>query len=156
LRAPFRNALEVGFEKLHRLVHELLVLRHDPEAAALLHVDEREVEAIDVKNSTVDDHHLRVIADEVVRCPRDGDTALQQVQLELAENLGSAMILMSCQRPHAHAAGDSGLQSADDRGDSGIGLNDELHSCPSSFQQFAGQHSRLPRRPSTVGTALSL
>ena len=36
-----RLALEVGFEQLHRLAHQLRVLRDDAEAAALLHVEAR-------------------------------------------------------------------------------------------------------------------
>src|SRR5262249_17418853 len=82
---------------------------------------------------------------------RNGNTALQKVQFELAEDFGAAVILMSCQRSHSHTSRHSGLQGArdlqaiepenqdvdrlpgvldrsNDGGDSGIGLNDELHS----------------------------
>src|SRR5207249_7511367 len=50
-----RLAVEIGGEQLLRFGHELLVLRHDAEAAALLDVEAGEVEAVDVEDLVVDD-----------------------------------------------------------------------------------------------------
>src|SRR5262249_43360991 len=106
---------------------------------------------VDVEDPAVDDHDLAVVTDQVVGCPRHGNTGLQKVHLELSEDFGAAAILMSCQGPNAHAARHGGLQGAgdlqaiepenqdvdrlpglldrgDDRGDSGVRLDDELHS----------------------------
>ena len=121
-----------------------------PKLRLFSHVEAGEVEAVDVKDPAVDDHHLAVVADQIVGGARHGDAGLEQVHLELAQDLGAAAIVMGGQRPHADAAGDGGLQRArdlqaiepedqdvdatfglldrgDDRGDAGVGLNDELH-----------------------------
>src|SRR5207248_944813 len=151
-----------------------LVLGDDPETAALLDVERGEVEAVDVQDLAVDDHHLAVVADEIVGGARHGDPALQQLQFEFAEALGPASILMRGQRAHAYAANDSlfeiardlhaiepedqdvdGLARAsdcvDDRDDAGIRLDYKFHRrLPQESQQVARQ---LVNAGSTGGDA---
>ena len=59
-----------------------------------------------MQDATVDDHHLAVIADQVVGGPRDGDALLEQVQFELAEALLTAFVRVRNQRNDFNAAFD--------------------------------------------------
>ena len=45
-----------------------------------------------MEDAAVDDHHLAVIADQIVGGPRNGDAALEQVHLELAKALLAAAV----------------------------------------------------------------
>src|SRR6185369_5559609 len=65
--------LEVCFEQLHRFVDELVILRHDAEAPAFFHIEAREIEAVNVEDPAVDDHHLAVVTNQVVGGPRHGN-----------------------------------------------------------------------------------
>ncbi len=120
------------------------------EAAALLDVERREVESVDVQHAGVDDHHLAVIADKVVGGARDGDAPLEQLQFQAAEALVAAAVGVGRERSHVDPARHSGLQRAgkvgtiqaedenidalsrlldrrDNRGNSSVRLNDQLH-----------------------------
>ena len=149
-----RQTVEVGGKELVRFVDQLPVLADDAEAPALGDVEAGEVEAVDMQDLVVDDHHLAVIADKVVGGARHGDTGLEQRQFQFAQALGAAAIGVRRQRAHAHAAGDRGRERVgnlepieakdedvdallrlpyrrDDRGDAGVRLYDEFHSaCP--------------------------
>ena len=112
--------------------------------------DAGEVESVDVEHPAVDDHHLAVVADQIVGSPGNRDARLEQLHLQLAQVLGAAAIGMRRQRAHVDAAGDGRLERArdlkpveakdeqvdrlrglldrvHDRCDSVVGLNDELH-----------------------------
>ena len=97
-----RLAGAVGLEQRARLSDQFPVARHDAEAAALLDVELRVVEPEHMQ-SVVDEHHLAVIARQVVGRPRHGDPALQQPQLELAKVLLASAIRVRDQRPDHHA-----------------------------------------------------
>ena len=72
-----RLAVEIGGEQLLRFGDELLVLRHDAEAPALLDVEAGEVEAVDVQDPAVDDDHLAVVARQIGGGARHRDAALE-------------------------------------------------------------------------------
>ncbi len=81
----------------------------DAEAAALLDVELRVVEAEHVER-VVDDHHLAVIARQVVGGARDGDPGVEQLQLELAQALLAAAVGVRDERAHDDAARDGRLE----------------------------------------------
>ena len=60
-----------------------------------------EVESVHVQLFTVDDHHLAVIARQVVGRARHGDAGIQHPQLELAQPLVAAGVGVGNQRPTA-------------------------------------------------------
>ncbi len=143
-------AAGVGLEQLRRLLHEPAITRDHAEAAALVDVELRVVEAIDMQHRAVDEHHLPVISGQVVRGARDRDAALEQAQLELAEILLAASIGVRDERTNDDAAADRRverlldlhpvesknddvdrlaglLDGLYDRLHAIVGLNDELH-----------------------------
>ena len=147
-----RPAVEVSHEQLGGFVHELLIPADDAEAAARRDVEAGEIEAVDVKEPAVDDHHLPVVPHEIVGGPRDGDARLDEAHLEPAKAPGPAAVGVRCQRAHPDAAShrrleglrDLGpiepenhnvdallrlLDGGHDGGDSGVGLNNEFHGC---------------------------
>jgi hypothetical protein len=62
-----------------------------------------------VQRLAVDDDHLRVVTDELIRGARDGDARLQHAELELAEALLPSRVGVGNDRPHRHAAFDRRL-----------------------------------------------
>ena len=80
-----------------------LSLRDDAEAAALLDIDLGVVEAEDVQRA-VDDHHLAVVARQVVGRARDGDAGVEQPHLELPQALLAALVGVRDERADEHAA----------------------------------------------------
>ena len=140
----------VGLEQLERLLHQLRVLGDDAEAAALGDVEPGEVEAVDVQHAAVDDHHLAVIANEIVGGPGHGHPGRQQPQFELSQDLVAAGMGVGDEGANGDAAADGRfegpgnllaveaknenvdglfclLDGRDDRSDAGVGLNDEFH-----------------------------
>ena len=124
------------------------------EAAALLDVQLGVVEAEDVQH-VVDDHHLAVIARQIVGGARHGDAGVEQPQLELAQALLAAAVGVRDQRPDHDAARHGRLErlleldaieAEDDdvdrlpglthrfqqRGEAVVGLDDQLHGVAST------------------------
>jgi len=59
-------------------------------------VQSGEVETVDVERATVHDHHLAVIAHEIVGGARHCDARLEEQLLQLAQTLGAAAIQGTC------------------------------------------------------------
>ena len=85
-----RLARRVGLEEPDRFGHNRLVLRGDAHAAALFDIEPGEVETKRIERLAIDQHHLVVIAHEVVVGARHRDAGIQQLELQLAESLGPA------------------------------------------------------------------
>ena len=99
----------VGLEQRARLLHELGIVGDDAEAAALLDVEPGVVEAEHVQR-VVDDHHLAVIARQIVGGARDRDPGIEQPQLELAQDLFAAAVGVRDERADDDAARDRRLE----------------------------------------------
>ena len=100
-----RLALEVRFEQLLASATSFGFFVITPKLRLFSMSRPREVVAVDVQHAPVDDHHLAVIANQVVRGARDGDAALEELHLELPQALRPAAVLVRRQRADVDAAG---------------------------------------------------
>src|SRR5262249_1411942 len=71
----------------------------DAEASAA-DVDRGIVEAVDVQRVAVGDHHLRVVADELIGSAADDDAAFEHAQLDLAQAFLSTGVRVGNQRAY--------------------------------------------------------
>ena len=131
-------------------LHELAILRDDAEAPALGDVEPGEVEAVHVEDALVDDHHLAVIADEIVGAAGHGHAGGQQPQFQLPQDLVAAAVSVRDDGAHVdptlhrpfegvrnlvpivpedeHVDGLFRLFDGSNNGpDASVGLNDEFH-----------------------------
>jgi len=76
----------------------------------MVNVKVGEVEGQDVKQTTVNNHQLVVIAYQVVGSSRNGDAYFEQTHLEFAQVYFAAPVGVSNQRTHRNAAADRSLQ----------------------------------------------
>src|SRR5262245_30011225 len=79
-----------------------------PEAAAVVDVEEREVERQQVERPPVDDHHLAVITDQVLGRARNFHAALHQAALKLPDLFQPLLIGVSDEGVYADAADGGG------------------------------------------------
>ena len=110
------QAQRVGLEELDGLAHQLALLGHKPEAAALVHVEGRVVEAQNIELRPVHDHDLVVIAAQVVVRPPHTGPRLEEVQFELAQALFSPPVGMGDQSAHGDTPIDRAAQGLCDIG----------------------------------------
>src|SRR6516225_8201887 len=82
----------IRFEKLDRLLHQMAILRNYPEAAAVVDVQPSEVERQYKQLAPINDHHLAVIAEQIVRCGGYRHSLGKQPRLEFAQVLLAAAI----------------------------------------------------------------
>ena len=131
-------------------MNQPLVRGHDAKAPALGDVEAGEVEPVQVQHAAVDDHHLAVIAHQIVGGARHRDAAVEQLHFELAQALLAAAIGVGDQGPHADASRHRGsqrvghvaaiepedhdveallglLDGGQDRGNAGFRLHDDFH-----------------------------
>src|SRR5439155_9554181 len=109
-----RLPIEVRCDKLRGFLDHASVLGHGAAAAALLDVERREAEPVDVEGPVVNDHHLAVVANEIVRGARDGDAPFEQLHLELPQCLCAAPVRVCGQGADADTAPHGGLELAGD------------------------------------------
>src|SRR5207248_7743217 len=80
-----RTPLEIGIKQFFRLLYEFFVAGNQGKAAASLRVYLRVVEGQQVKFLAIDDHHLAVIAHEVIGGAGNGHASFQKAHLQLAQ-----------------------------------------------------------------------
>ena len=134
-------ARAVGIEQRGGLFHEPLVLGGDAEAAALLDIELRVVEAVDVQ-PVVGEHHLAVIPRQVVGGASHGDPRLEHPRFQLAEDLLAAAVGVRDQRPDRDAARHRRLERFLELG----AIEPEDH----DVDGFAGVSDRLQHRSEAV------
>jgi len=82
----------VRFEQLDGFRHELRILGSRPEASTPTNIEAGEVEPVDVQHAAIHHHHFSVIANEIIRRARHGNTLLEESHLELSETLLTPVI----------------------------------------------------------------
>src|SRR5262245_4667938 len=82
---PVRLPVDVGLEQPDGLGDEIMLAGDHPEAAAVVDVEEREVERQQVELPPVDDHHLAVITNQILGRACDLHTALRQTAFHLSD-----------------------------------------------------------------------
>ena len=92
-----------ALEQPKRLLNEALLADDDAEASAL-QIECRVVESVHVQLFTIHDQQLAVIAGQVVRRPRDGDTGIEHPQFQLAQTLVAAGVSVGDERTDRDAA----------------------------------------------------
>jgi hypothetical protein len=93
----------VGLEQGARGLDEPRILAREAEAAAAVHVELGVVEPEHV-HFAVHDHHLAVMAGQVVGRPADGHARREKRHLQLAQPLLPAAVGVRDQRPHRDPA----------------------------------------------------
>src|SRR5215475_10207445 len=87
-----------------------MLIGDHPEAAAVVDVEEREVERQQVERPPVDDHHLAVITNQVLGRARDLHAALHQTAFQLLDLFQPLFIGVSDECMDADAANGGGYQ----------------------------------------------
>src|SRR5262249_2678837 len=101
---PLGLPINVRFEQSHRLGDKTRLVGDHSETAAVMDVQECEVERQQVERAPVNDHHLAVIADQVFGRTRDFDVTFDQTFLQLLDFFQALFVGISNQRVDADAA----------------------------------------------------
>jgi len=99
----------VGLEQRGRLFDEPRLGRNDAEAAALLDVELRVIEAEHVQR-VVNEQHLSVVPRKIIGRPSDRHAGVEQAQFELPENLFAAAVRVRDERADHDATRDRRLE----------------------------------------------
>src|SRR5215471_16014016 len=78
-------AVDISLEQFHGFSDETRLVGDYPETAAMMDVEEGEIERQQVKRPPVDEHHLAVITNQVLGRARDFHAALGQTALQLPD-----------------------------------------------------------------------
>src|SRR6202035_4058664 len=82
-----RLAFCIRLEQLYGFMHYFSVGGDEAETAAMLYVEESKIKGKYIQLAAVDDHHLAVVANQVVGGARHGNACRQESHLELPEIL---------------------------------------------------------------------
>src|SRR6185312_4764363 len=148
------------------------------EGTAEVDIQVREVEAEEIEQLVVDDHHLAVVTDEVIGGACNGNALRQQPRFQAAKISFFALIGVRDERFHAHASlggsherfFDLGPVETEDQDANGlfrfaqcveqgldalVRLNEQLHAFPFLAVSFPGQYDCMKRRCSWMDKGFS-
>src|SRR5215470_8229594 len=96
--------VDISLEQFHGFSDEIKLVGDYPETAAMMDVEESEIERQQVEHPPVDEHHLAVITNQVFGRARDFHTALAQSALQLPDLFQIFFISVSDEGMDADAA----------------------------------------------------
>src|SRR5689334_22411346 len=96
--------LGIGLEQFFRRAYQLAILRDQSETATALHIGVRQIERQYIQLTVIDNHHLPVIAHQVIGRAGHGYTGRQKALFELAQALLAGAIRMCDECVHGDAA----------------------------------------------------
>src|SRR5947207_11823056 len=78
-------AIEIGLEELHRFLDNFRALGDNAKAAAMIDIHMDEIERQQEQRPAIDNHHLAVIANQIVRGAPYGNASLEKTGLQTAQ-----------------------------------------------------------------------